>query len=408
MERSILHCDMNNFYASVERLYDSSLSGKPVAVCGDQEMRHGIVLAKSEEAKRCGVKTGDTVWQAQAKCPEIILVGAHFERYVKYSRLARAIYCEYTDLVEPFGMDECWLDVTASRFAFGDGKSIGEALRERIKRELGLTISIGVSFNKVFAKLGSDMKKPDALTHIPSDSFQEKVWPLPVEDMLWVGPKSAAILHRFGIHTIGSLATANDLFLNMQFGKNGEMLKRCAAGLDGSPVLLSGTEPPLKSIGHGLTTPRDLTTNGEVWTLMLALFQDVGEKLRFHRRLARGVAVVCKDCRFFTQSLQTRLDTPTDCTMTLARAAFALFRERYLFREPLRSLTVRAIDLERAEGGTQLSIFTDKAELRGEKLDRVGDALREKYGKAVLRPASLLSVHLPEEGSDYIPFTAPF
>ncbi len=408
MARSILHCDMNNFYASVERLYDPSLFGKPVAVCGEREMRHGIVLAKSEEAKRLGVKTGDTIWQAEAKCPGLVVVSAHFERYVKYSRLARNIYCEYTDMVEPFGMDECWLDVTASRFAFGDGKSIGEALRERMKRELGLTISIGVSFNKVFAKLGSDMKKPDAMTLIPPDSFQEKVWPLPVEEMLWVGPKSARVLHRFGIHTIGSLAVANDDLLRLQFGKNGAMMKNCAAGLDATPVLLNSAEPPLKSIGHGLTTPKDLTCLEEVWLLMFALFQEVGEKLRYHGRLARGVAIQCKDRHFVTQSLQTRLDAPTDCTMTLAKTAFRLFRERYLFREPLRSLSVRAIDLEKNEGGIQLSLFTDPHQVRGETLDRLGDALKTKYGKAILRPASLLSVHLPEEGSDYIPFTAPF
>jgi len=405
MERSILHCDMNNFYASVERIYHPELCGKPIAVCGDESKRCGIVLAKSDEAKRFGIKTGETVWQAKEKCPDLITIPTHFDRYLTYSAMAREIYCEYTDLVEPFGMDECWLDVTASRLAFGDGKSIGTELKEKIKRELGLTVSVGVSFNKVFAKLGSDMKKPDALTYIPSEKFRETVWPLPVEEMLFVGPKSAKILHRFEIHTIGQLANANDLFLSLQFGKNGEKMKRCAQGLDQSPVLPSNAEPPLKSIGHGMTTPEDLTNEDQIRVLILALVQEVGEKLRFYRRFARGISLECKDRHFFVKSLQTRLDRPTNCTATLARAAFRLFRERYFFREPLRALSVRAIDLVPMGEAVQLSMFDDEREWREEALDRVSDQLRKRYGKKILRPASLLS--FAEEESDYVPFAAP-
>ena len=404
MDRSILHCDMNNFYASVERLYNSDLAGKPAAVCGDRELRHGIVLAKSEEAKRCGVKTGEAIWQAQAKCPELVIVPTHFDRYVKYSRLAREIYCEYTDLVEPFGMDECWLDVTASRLAFGTGEKIGAALRERIRRELGLTISVGVSFNKIFAKLGSDMKKPDAMTLLPRDAVAQKIWCLPVEEMLWIGPKSAAVLHRFGIDTIGKLAQADDTFLRLKFGKLGAQMKAGARGEDQSPVLPADHEPKMKSIGHGITTPQDLTTYDEVWILIYALCQDIGEKLRFHKKMARGVALECKDRNFFVKSLQTRLSEPTDCTITIANAAFALFRKRYLFREPLRSVSVRAIDLEREEF-PQLSLFTDPKEIKSQVLDHACDAIRARFGKSAICAASLLSVSLPEE-EGYIPFSA--
>ena len=400
--RSILHCDMNNFYASVERLFDNSLIGVPVAVCGEEELRHGIVLAKSEEAKRCGVKTGDTVWQAKEKCPSIRIVPTHFERYVKYSRLASAIYKEYTPLVEPFGMDECWLDVTASRLAFGNGVEIGEKIRQRVKRELGLTLSVGVSFNKVFAKLGSDMKKPDALTHIPFEKFQEMTGGLPVEEMLGVGRKTAAVLHRYGIHTLAQLACADEEFLALQFGKTGADLKRCARGEDESPVVPVEAAAPMKSVGHGLTVSRDLTTSEEVWTLILALCQDVGAKLRLYGFQARGIALECKDKRFFHKTLQKQLTAPTDCTITLAKEAFSLFQGRYEFREPLRSVTVRAISLEPA-GGVQLSLFQSTEESRALVLDKVTDSLRNRYGKGAVLPARLLTASTPDFHG-YIPF----
>ncbi len=404
-DRVILHCDMNNFYASVERLFDPRLRDVPIAVCGRESDRHGIVLAKSEEAKRSGVKTGDTVWQAKEKCPEIRIVEPHFERYVKYSRIAREMYSEYTDLVEPFGMDECWLDVSASRLAFGDGTTIAETLRQRMKKETGLTISVGLSFNKVFAKLGSDMKKPDALTVISREKMEEIVWPLPVGEMLGVGRRSAETLSLFGIHSLGDLATADDLFLKIKFGKVGERMKAWARGEDNSPVLPCDCEAPMKSVGHGTTPPKDLSTSEEVWLLILALMQDVGEKLRFHGKKANGVALECKDRNFSLRSMQKKLLSPTDCTMTLAREAFSLFQTKYLFREPIRSLSVRAIDLEKG-GATQLSLFTEKKELRGETLDRVCDRLRSVYGKDIVKNASILSICVPDE-KGYIPFSAP-
>ena len=403
MDRSILHCDMNNFYASVERLFDPALKGVPVAVCGDEEMRHGIVLAKSEEAKRCGVKTGDAIWEAKQKCPEIRIVPPRFDRYVTYSRYAREIYLEYTDLVESFGLDECWLDVTASRLAFGDGVSIATEIRNRIRTELGLTISAGISFNKIFAKLGSDLKKPDAQTYIPRDRFREQIWGLPVESILGVGPKAAFTLHRFGFHTLGRLAEADDSFLRLQFGKMGAVLKSYARGEDTGPVLPYDYEPPMKSISHGLTVARDLEQAEEVWTLILALSQEIGEKLRFHKKRAMGVSLVCKDRNFFTKSVQKRLLLPTDCTMTIAREAFALFRERFAFREPLRSVTVRAIDLVREEA-QQLSLLTEREDVRAERLDLVTDAIRARFGKNALTPARLLKAEPLPDLHGYVPF----
>lgn len=189
MERAILHSDLNCFYASVEMMLDPRLRGKAVAVCGCTEDRHGIVLAKSEKAKRAGVKTGMVNWEAKQCCRDLIIVPPQYDQYLKYSKLTQAIYQRYTDMVEPFGMDECWLDVTGSRYVCGDARTIAENIRRSVKEELGLTVSIGVSFNKVFAKLGSDMKKPDAITEISPDSYKEKVWPLPCSDMIYCGPE---------------------------------------------------------------------------------------------------------------------------------------------------------------------------------------------------------------------------
>ncbi len=403
MDRSILHCDMNNFYASVERLFDPALQGVPVAVCGEEEMRHGIVLAKSEEAKKCGVKTGDAIWEAKQKCPELRIVPPRFDRYMTYSRYAREIYLEYTDLVESFGLDECWLDVTASRLAFGDGVHIATELRNRVRHELGLTISVGISFNKIFAKLGSDLKKPNAQTYIPRDGFREQIFGLPVESILGIGPKAALILHRFGFHTLGALAEADDYFLRLQFGKMGAVLKAYARGEDLSPVLPCDYEPPMKSIGHGLTVSKDLENTEEIWTLILALSQEIGEKLRFHKKRAMGIALVCKDRNFFTRTLQKRLLLPTDCTMTLAKEAFSLFRERYSFSVPLRSVTVRAIDLIREEA-QQLSLLTRREDVRAERLDRVTDAIHSRFGKSALAPARLLKSNPLPDLHGYVPF----
>lgn len=406
MDRVILHCDMNNFYASVESLYRPELKNAAVAVCGDSQLRHGIVLAKNEKAKACGVKTGEAIWQAKEKCPDLVVIEPHFQRYVKYSRLAREIYCEYTDLVEPFGMDECWLDVSASRLAFGDGKKIADTLRERMKKELGLTISVGVSFNKIFAKLGSDLKKPDGTTVISREGFREQIGVLPVEDLMGVGRKNQAVLNRFGILTIKDLAAADDRLLEERFGKIGAFLKSAANGEDPSPVLPHDLYVPMKSVGHGLTTKEDLKTPEEVWLLILSLCQDIGEKLRFHQMTAEGVAIDCKTNTFCTRSLQKKMPIPTDCTMTLAKEAFSLFRERYPFREPLRSVTVRAIQLADAKNGMQLSLFEDKGEFRNQKLDQATDAIRRRWGKTALQNASLLNRNDDSEESDYVPFHA--
>lgn len=229
MQRVILHCDMNNFYASVECMLNPELKNKPVAVCGSVEERHGIVLAKNYAAKAFGVSTGEAIWQAKQKCQDLVIVEPHYEQYIKFSKLAREIYGRYTDQIEPYGMDECWLDVTGSG-CMGTGFEIADEIRRTVKFELGLTISAGVSFNKIFAKLGSDMKKPDAITCIEADSFREKIWCLPAADLLGVGRATEKVLSGYGIHTIGELAATSDDFLKCRLGKNGLAIKKYAMG----------------------------------------------------------------------------------------------------------------------------------------------------------------------------------
>ena len=281
VSRTILHSDMNSYYASVEMMLDPKLRGKAVAVCGSTEERHGIVLAKSELAKKAGVKTGMVNWEARQKCPDLIVVPPQYEQYLKYSRLAHEIYYRYTDLVEPFGMDECWLDVTASR-TYGTGIEIAEKIRKATKEELGLTVSIGVSFNKIFAKLGSDMKKPDAITVITPENYREKVWPLPASELIYIGPATERKLTSYGVHTIGEVAALGPDTLKSWFGVNGIKLWTYASGTDTSRIMQKDFVSPIKSIGHGITCTADLNNEEEVYKVILELSQDVGHRLRVH------------------------------------------------------------------------------------------------------------------------------
>lgn len=391
MERVILHSDINNCYASIECLYDESLRGKAVAVAGSVEARHGIVLAKSESAKRCGVKTGDTVWQAQKKCRDLIVVPPHFDRYVKYSELVRGIYRRYTDEIEPFGLDEAWLDVTGSRSLFGDGVQIANDIRTRIREEFGLTVSVGVSFNKVFAKLGSDMKKPDAVTEITRQDFREKIWNLPVTDMLGCGRATVQKLKQYGVYTIGQLAACDVRFLTNVFGKGGEMLWRYANGLDAARVCPDGFVPVSKSIGHGATCVRDLQTPREVWLVMLSLSQEIGRRLFAEHLAATAVQISVKNNALFVRQYQHPLPLPTQSAFELAQAAFSLFQSVYRWELPVRAVTVRAISLTDDAAPIQTDLFSDFARhTQQEKIDAAVRNIRARYGKGSIFNACLL------------------
>ena len=393
MERTILHCDMNNFYASVECMLNPSLRGHPVAVGGDVENRHGIILAKNYEAKKFGIQTGEALWQAKQKCPKLIIVPPHYEEYLKYSRLAHSIYADYTDLIEPYGMDEVWMDVTGSTKAFGSGEVIANTLRERIKYELGLTISVGVSFCKVFAKLGSDMKKPDAVTVIPKDNFRDIIWDLPASDMLGVGRSMEKFLSSYGIHTIGQLANAYPDLMQRKLGKNGMVLLAFANGEDRSKVAPQDYEPPMKSIGHGITTMQDLENNAEVWNIMLALTQDIGHKLRVYNKNAAGVAIYIRyivDKQIAGKQWQCQLPVRTHSAAIIAKEAYRLFERSYGWEYPIRSVTVRAINLCSQDLPEQLQFFSDAATVdRKEKLETAIEDIRRRFGKYSIQPACL-------------------
>jgi DNA polymerase-4 len=391
MARNILHCDMNNFYASVECMLSPELKQYPVAVCGSVEERYGIVLAKNYKAKAFKVATGDAVWQAKQKCPDLVVVPPHYEEYLKYSKLAKAIYCDYTNQVEPYGMDKCWLDISSTKKLFGNPVDVANEIRERIKFELGLTISVGVSFNKIFAKLGSDYKKPDAVTVFEKETFREKIWSLPASDLLGVGRATTRVLNNYCIRTIGDLANSDYDFIKRILGKNGVSLWLYANGRDNSTVKDIKFVSPVKSIGHGITTVVDLSNEEEVWRVFLELTQGNGHKLRVHQKVAKAVAIYVRDNTLFSKQWQTQMQMVTQLPLVLAQYAFQLFKKRYDWRNPIRSVTIQAINLFPQDMPQQIDLFCDyeRAE-KQEKLDGCVEKLCQRFGKRCIRNAVLL------------------
>ncbi len=393
MDRCILHCDCNSFYASVECVYRPELWQVPMAVCGDPANRHGIVLAKNELAKQYGIVTAETVWQAKRKCPELVLVPPHFDRYHEFYEKINALYCEYTDRVEPFSIDESWLDVTGSQRLFGDGKTIADTLRRRVKDELGITISVGVSFNKIFAKLGSDYRKPDATTVLSRDTYRELLYPLPVSRFLFVGRSSAETLRKMGIRTIGELAAADRGCIAAALGKSGGQLYDYANGNDPSPVRLFTDRPDAKSIGNGMTFRNDLETEEELLRGLLYLTEPVAAKLRAAGQQCRTVQLTIKYPSLKTVSRQRALIRPTALLSELYEEVAALLRVCWSEGTPVRSLTVTACRLEKAEEGEQLCLF-DVAQERDrdrlETLETVVDGLRGRFGDQSVQRCAVL------------------
>jgi DNA polymerase IV len=402
-DRVILRSDMNSFYASVEMMLDPSLKGKAIAVCGAIEERHGIILAKSELAKKAGVKTGMVNWEAKQRCSNLILVPPQYDQYLKYSKLAHSIYYRYTDLVELFGMDECWLDVTGSS-SLGTGMEIAEKIRTACREELGLTVSIGVSFNKIFTKLGSDMKKPDAVTEIHRDTYKDMVWPLDCSEMIYCGRATAAKLAKYGIHTIGQVAELDPEFLRRLLGVNGIALWRYANGTDTSRVMHKDFVSPVKSVGHGITCVADLENDEEVWKVILALSQDVGHRLRLHGLAARGVQLFIRGDELLGSQFQCKLPITTQLPNEIARIAFRLFQKRYQWGSKVRSVTVRGIDLVPQGTPDQLSLFVDAEKIdRRERLEDTIEELRGRFGKHALTYGSLLGdLKMPDDGRDAV------
>ena len=406
MDRVILHCDCNNYFASVELLDKPELRDQPVAVAGDPEGRHGIILAKNQIAKNYGVQTAETLWQAKKKCPGLILLPPHMDKYRAMSRRVNAIYLDYTDQVEAFSIDESWLDVTASRNLFGDGAAIADLLRRRVREELGITISVGVSWNKTFAKMGSDYKKPDATTVITRENVSQILYPLPVTDLIFVGKSSGQVLARHGIHTIGDLAACSMAEAEAWLGKGGKGLWLAARGLDDSPVRCYGEHEAVKSVGNGMTYPQDLVGREACIAGLTPLCESVGARLRAQHLKCRTITLQIKDPQLKVISRQKPVDPPTNLTRYLLREVIQLLESAWPEDAPVRLFTVTAGSLmdESAPVTAQLSFLEEapREDPRQRRLEQVLDGLRNRFGQdaiATARGLTAAAMHRAGESS---------
>ena len=380
-DRIILHADCNSYFASVESIDHPEWKLVPMAVCGDPELRHGIILAKNELAKAYHIQTAETIYSAKKKCPDLLLVPAHHEKYKAVCERINAIYESYTDLVERFSIDESFLDVTGSRHLFGSGKEIADELRRRIREEIGVTVSVGVSFNKTFAKMGSDYKKPDATTVISRENYKGLLWPLPIGELLFVGKSGAGILKDHGILTIGDLAQADPASISSFFGKTGTHLQQAARGEDLSPVLPTGYEEQPKSISHNVTFDHDLTDPAEILAGITLISDQVGTRLRRKKLFASVVQIQIKDTSLKVINRQKQLAQYTCNTRLIRDTAVRLLRENWPEGMPIRMLSVGVTGLS-LDGSQQLDLFTDTAKAeKAQRLDEAVDSIRAKYGK---------------------------
>lgn len=387
MERAILHIDCNKFYASVECLHRPEIRDKPVAVGGSAEERRGIILTKNEIAAKYGIATGEPLWQARRKCPDLIVVPPNFPLYIRFSKMARNIYRDYSRQIEPFGLDENWIDVTGAQKS---SAAIAQEIRRRVKYELGITVSIGVSWNKIFAKFGSDYKKPDAVTVIDHENYKDIVWKSPCSDLLFVGPATKRKLNSYGIYTVGELANSGQEFLKSVFGKNGEVLYTFANGLDTTPVCDMDDEQAIKSIGNSTTTPRDMVNDEDVKTVMTVLAESVARRLREHGVKGRGVSISVRDCDLRSFTRQARLKMYTDVSSEIIAGAMALFRANYDWRRPLRSVGVTVFDFGQELLQFDLAGSVERHE-KLEKVERAVDDIRRRFGNYAVQRASLLA-----------------
>lgn len=388
MERQILHIDCNKFYASVECYLHPELRDKPVAVGGSEEARHGIILTKNEIASKYNLVVGEPLWKARQKCPDLVIVSPNFPVYTEFSRRVRKILCDYTDLIEPFGLDESWMDVTGDHFK--TGTEIAYEIKERVKNEIGITVSAGVSFNKIFAKLGSDYKKPDAVTVISKQNYKDIVWQLPAGDLLMVGRATQKKLNSYGIYTIGDIAHTSDEFIKSILGKNGLMLKRFANGEDLSPVRHIDASRDIKSIGNSTTTPRDLVNNEDVKIVFTVLAESVARRMREHKLKGVTLTVSVRDCELESFTRQCKMKSPTNVSGEFVKYAMKLFTANYSWKKPIRSIGLSVTDFEN-DGCVQFDL--DGTALHREKLEKLEtavDKLKSRYGSLCVQKASVL------------------
>ena len=408
MKRIILHSDMNACYASIEAKLNPSLKGKPLAVAGNPKNRNGIILAKSQEAKVMGVATGMPIWEALTKCRDLILVPPQYDQYLKHSKMAKKIYYDYTNQVESFGLDECFLDVTGSTKLFGSGFEIAQEISKRMKEEVGLTVSIGVSFNKTFAKLGSDMKKPDAITIIDENNWKEKVWPQKAEAMVGIGRATKKKLNRIGLYTLGDLANAPVSLMQNLLGINGVYLWNYANGNDIRPVVDINHKDIIKTIGNSSTCRKDLVNCGEVKNVLQELSFSVSRRLREANLEANGVEIFVRDNELFSETFRRDLKLATQSSITLADAGFKLFCDKYDWHLPIRAVGIRATNLKPLGSGSQIDVFMECDKyFKEESCDKAIYEIRKKYGKEAISFAALKrDIKLPKEINEIITLPA--
>lgn len=402
--RDVLHVDMNSFYVSVELRDRPKEMEKAVAVGGDEENRHGIILAKTPLAKKYGVKTGEPIWQAKKKCPSLVILPPHYDKYLEVSKKAHKIYYSYTNQVEPFGMDECFLDVTGSRRLFGNGFEIGNEIKSRIKRELKVTVSVGRSFNKVFAKLASDMAGRDEICEINRDNFKKIVWPLEIDDMIMIGVKTKKKLNKINIYTLGDLATAEPGMLKSLFGINGLKFKNWANGLDDSRVLDYYSKIPIKTIGRSITCSEDLLNEFEVRAVIQKLSQDISKRLIENNFLARGIHVGYRDHDLYSFGYDKMLDYPTNSSIEITELAMKVLRDNRELENRMRAIYIRAINLVSNKESIQVDLFKDiYAHERSLKLESAIYSIRKRYGNDSITYANLLGdIKMPSDGREMV------
>lgn len=386
MQRTIIHVDMNSYYVSVEALYNPQLRGKPVAVAGDPTERHGIILAKSHEAKAFGIATGNPIWKAKQLCPDLILISPHYDRYLKMSQMAKEIYRDYTDQVETLGLDECWLDVTGSEGIFGDGSGIAETLHKRINKELGLGISVGISWNKIFAKLGSDYHKPHGTTvFMEREAMENKIWTLPADAMWGVGWATVPKLIKYGIHTIGDIAKMDHMILEDNFGKAGLMLWSFANGLDSSPVTDCGTIQTIKSVGNSTTTPKDLETIEDIKITLYLLSESVAERMRKQHFKCHTVQVWIRYDDMWSCERQATLSYAVSNSVDIFQLAFELVRKNQIPGKKIRGLGVRGCNLT-CDSFIQESFMPEQIQSqKQDDLEEAIDCIRDRFGHFVIQ-----------------------
>ncbi len=391
MKRFIIHSDLNSFYASVECLKKPWLKSIPLAVAGDIEQRHGIILAKNIPATAFGIKTGEPIWSAKQKCPDLVTVLPNFDDYIAISQNVRKIYEEYSDRVEAFGIDECWIDISYIVTNYFDAKLIADEIREKIKNQIGVTASCGVSFNKVFAKLASDLKKPDATTVIDEENFRDTVWKLPADSLLYVGRSTQKALSRLNIRTIGDVANTDIKAMEFMFGKNGIALWNNANGLDTSPVSIKSIHSTIKSIGNSITTSHDITEEEEIKIVFFALCEAVSARLRRLDLICNTVQIYVRDSNFNTYERQAGLSFPNRTVSSLFNTSFDLYRANGFTECSVRSLGVRAVNLNDSQH-EQISIDPISNQVKKhEDLDTATDKIRYQFGSSSLKRGIMLN-----------------